>query len=281
MESTRLYKDATRPGIRYTFKDGGRLVDLTGATITFSMRRAVDSTLKVDNEAAVLDGTNPKTGKVIYLPGTADVDTVDQYVGWFVADFGGGEIFTGQEFLIFIDAHSPGDGVEFGSIADRVQGILTVTFNRLSQWEGFGDRRIQDTIEVVKFRVLNTVVPVDNEAGLNLLVQSYVAKKVALELIPACRDYWMSQVQAESSNEPNASESYPDRIAALTKLQEDLLRQIAEDELEVLPLLPSSTAQGPAPLSSEKEIARVTTSPNDFPTYDDFPSDPRKTSGVL
>ena len=66
--------------------------DITGATITFSMRSLKDQTLKVDNLAATI--VTGDEAKMAYAFAAADTDTVADYSMEMKVDKGSGEVYT-------------------------------------------------------------------------------------------------------------------------------------------------------------------------------------------
>jgi hypothetical protein len=78
----------TRPKLRATLKDGsGAVVDVTGATVRYSMRHAATGSLKVNRQTAVL--VTPTGGLVEYAWSGAngDTDTPGDYTGEFEVTF--------------------------------------------------------------------------------------------------------------------------------------------------------------------------------------------------
>lgn len=74
----------------------GNAVNLTGQTVVFNMVTTSDGTSKVS--AASVTIITAATGEVRYDWAPADVDTADEYWGWFVRTSGGKT------------AHHPGQG---------------------------------------------------------------------------------------------------------------------------------------------------------------------------
>lgn len=87
-----IKQNDTSPALQATLKDGlGAVVDLTGASIRFHMRKTGDTTAKVD-AAAVIE--NADNGLVYYSWVAADTDTIGSYEAEFEVTFTGGEIET-------------------------------------------------------------------------------------------------------------------------------------------------------------------------------------------
>src|SRR5215831_3749732 len=70
------------PSITQTITVNGAPVDLTSATVTFSMRPVGSSTAKVNAQSATIVGA-PTNGNVRYDWQAADVDTAGQYLCWW------------------------------------------------------------------------------------------------------------------------------------------------------------------------------------------------------
>lgn len=82
---------ATLPKVTVQLFDGDTVVDLTGATVTFTLRDAAGAAVVLDAAATLLDATN---GIVEYQLATADVDDV----GFFFAQFT--ITISGESYLI-------------------------------------------------------------------------------------------------------------------------------------------------------------------------------------
>jgi hypothetical protein len=71
-------------------RDGNQdVVDLTGATITFSMKAPGATSAKVDNAAATVIGA-ATDGQVRYTFEGTDTDTIGPYMAEFKVNFSGG-----------------------------------------------------------------------------------------------------------------------------------------------------------------------------------------------
>src|ERR1700754_1857099 len=104
-----------------------------------------------------------------------------------------------------------------GVIADRIAGILPVTWDALSKDTRFGETRLRSTIDYIKFLVLNKTVTPTAEAAQPLLVIDYIAKLTAIELCAAGITLWMTELVAESATGTAEQHVYIDRAAALEK----------------------------------------------------------------
>lgn len=83
----------TSPAIGGTCKDAdGNVVNLTGASVVFSMRTAVDEVVKIDSVAASI--VSATDGTVSYAWAAGDTDTVDRYEGEFTVTYSDATIET-------------------------------------------------------------------------------------------------------------------------------------------------------------------------------------------
>lgn len=86
-----IKQNDTGPPLQVTLKDGdGSAVDVTGATVAFSMSGA--GIVKVDEQSVTL--TTAASGIVTYSWQAGDTDTPGTYEGEFEVTFGGGQIQT-------------------------------------------------------------------------------------------------------------------------------------------------------------------------------------------
>jgi hypothetical protein len=212
------------PSLSDTIRTDEGDVNLSGATVKLQMRRLGTTTLKVDSAATVV--TAP-SGEVRYdwVPG--DVDTEGEYLAWWKVIFSTGDEQDSQEFIILIDTHSDGEATTHGEISYQTRQLLPLTWDALSKDERYGDRMLRNRVDYIKYKLFSTVVTPAAEASVyNPLLQDYVSKEVALQIIPAGIDYWMNQHTTRSSHGTQEAVSYPDRINALERLQEWLLNEV-------------------------------------------------------
>ena len=86
-------RNDTRPYFKVKIIDeSGNNVDLTGATVTFTMRNRSDATVKVN--AASCTVTSATAGEVEYRWAATDLDTAGIYDGEFCITFSGPTILT-------------------------------------------------------------------------------------------------------------------------------------------------------------------------------------------
>lgn len=99
-----LWKDNRLPLLTDTLTSSGTAVNLTGCTVTFSMRRSDSAALKVSAASATI--TDATAGTVSYAWAAVDVDTVGDYDGWWTVSTGGKSQDT-PEFEVSIVEHAP------------------------------------------------------------------------------------------------------------------------------------------------------------------------------
>lgn len=227
-----------------TFSDGSYM-DLTGCTVKFRMRPLGGSTLKVDSSATVSDPTN---GEVIYNWSAADVDTAGEWRGWWNITLPSSKQQDSPEFIVIVDDHTDGEGVETGEIAYQARQFMPLTWDALSNDARYGDRMLNTRVNYIKYKLFNTVVdPEDEMATYNPFVVDYAAKCVALQIIPAAIEYWMNQQETVTTTGTSEVVSYPDRIRALKDLQNWLTIEVRAIEGELPPgtITPRAKGRGP------------------------------------
>ncbi len=241
----------TEPLVIYTGSDAqpitdriqinGRPFDLgSGSSVKFKMRHADSDQLKVDEDADIVSET---TGDVKYQWTDTDLNDPGEYLAWWHVDIGAGGDLDTAEFSIIVTKHSPGLRTTTGAVYRAAKSIIPVTWGRLENWEDYGDSLLQDQIENCKLRVFNSSVSATDEKNYDRRVIDYIAKLTVLYVIPAGMDYWLSQKQSVSATGVNENASYPDRIEALEKIYEKLLREISQDRAEVEAILGTSITE--------------------------------------
>lgn len=158
-----------------------------------------------------------------------------------------------------------------GAIAERARSNLPTTWDRLVD---FDENMVQTNIDNVKYQLFGTVVSASTEAATYTpLVIDYTGKLVAIGLIPAAVDYWMNQPVSFVATGTEETESYPDRIAALWKLQEQLIAQAKdmEDDVAAETTIVTRSTMG-TPLVSDAGVTLVTSNPGDFGRAFDIPT---------
>lgn len=217
----------------------GPAVDLEGAIVKFSMRPLTSRTPVISEATARGFSQTQSTGaNVAYDWQTTDVATEGEFMGWWTFTLPGSEQHPQDtpEFPILISDHGPGQGTATGAIVDGVQAEMPITFEALRNDVVFGDRLVQRKAELIKFRVLGSTVPVDQEINYHPLLLDYFSKRVALELIKPGIDYWSRQHKTVTTTATSEIASYPDMIASLKALEERL-RCACEDEWQEVQFL--------------------------------------------
>lgn len=152
-----------------------------------------------------------------------------------------------------------------GVIAERVAGILPVTWDALSKDTRYGELRLRQTIDYVKFLVLGKVVTPTAEAAQPMLVIDYIAKVTAIELCTAGIDFWMNEPVAESATGTSEQHVYVDRAAALEKQRARLVEETRRLAPEIADLVDFRAFSPRRPLSSTIDDEFLTPSPQEFP----------------
>jgi len=89
----KLKQNDTRPYLKIKLVDeDGNNVDLTSATVTFTMRNRSTGTVKVNAGSCTV--TSASAGEVEYRWGSTDLNTVGVYDGEFQITFGDASILT-------------------------------------------------------------------------------------------------------------------------------------------------------------------------------------------
>lgn len=156
-----------------------------------------------------------------------------------------------------------------GIIANAARAVLPVTWDALSRdTDRFGDGLLNDTINVVLEEMLGAVA---DDAALELLplrVIRFIGKKVALELIPAGIDFWMSEPVQESAEGPNETHTWIDRANKLQVLAQQLGLEIRRDEPAILAILGRKAAPKHLPrmgISTPADDVLLSPDPRGFP----------------
>ncbi len=156
--------------------------------------------------------------------------------------------------------------IDMDRITKRVAGILPVTWDAMSSDTRVDDSVLLDPVLYAEVYYLGEEPEKDAQEGMNRLVIEFIAKNAAVALIDPAIDYWMEKSQTVVTTGTNETTSYPDRIRALEKLKEALMREIAKLEPIVSPLIPViRTRKGSsAPRLSTINDPLLTPNPQDF-----------------
>lgn len=153
-----------------------------------------------------------------------------------------------------------------GAIAERARGILPVTWDALSGDARYGDGLLQSSVDTAKESVLGQVILPADELSLPLIVINFVAKIVALEVIPAGIDFWMSEPIGLATTGTNEAISYVDRPAQLGKLRDMLLQETRTDATDIAGVVGyrRSSSRSRMKISTPDDLF-LTPSPQEFP----------------
>jgi len=94
-----IKQNDTSPALQATLKDGSNsVVNLTGCSVNFHMRKVGSSAVKTDASASISDALN---GLVYYQWTAADTDTIGSFEAEFEVTYIGGEIesFPNNRFI--------------------------------------------------------------------------------------------------------------------------------------------------------------------------------------
>jgi hypothetical protein len=151
-------------------------------------------------------------------------------------------------------------------ITSRVASILPITWDAMSGDKRVDDSVLLDPISYAEAYYLGEEPDKATQDSMNRLVVEFIAKNAAVVLIDPAIDYWMEKSQTVVTTGTNETASFPDRIRALEKLKESLLREIAKLEPIVSPLIPIiRTRKGSsAPRMSTINDPLLTPNPQDF-----------------
>jgi hypothetical protein len=99
----------------------------------------------------------------------------------------------------------------------------------------FGSGRVQQAVEVEKYRLYGVAAPAEgSEGSIDLIVQVYLAKRAALSLVPAAyAKFHNSPVSVQIDQHRSETETFVDPLRALDALREQLLLDIAALEPDV------------------------------------------------
>ncbi len=181
---------------------------------------------------------------------------------------------SGAEVYVVADPTSSAPSLP--SIADYARMYLGgQNWYALTRSEDFGPGYVTLAIETIKRRVLLAPPVTPLEYLLNPLVLDYLGILVALQLIPACRDYWASQAISHSiGNDPTEVETFTDRARMVGQMQDDLMRRLAAIQVIAMPHIDSPVVVAQSQMGSDEEFDRVkvTEDPRDFPSMRSFPN---------
>lgn len=257
-----IYLNNTAQPLSDQIKIGNRALSIPiGASVFFKMREADNETIVVDSEAEVIDAAK---GKVNYEWDETDLDTAGEYFGWWEIT-GGDSLVESEEFLIIIAKHAPGFRTTVGPIYQAAKAIMPITWNRLEDSYSYGDKQLQNKIDVAKFSLYGTEMSVADEYNMDIRVVDYLAKVAVVSVIPAGKDYWASTSSSKVTTGTDEQVTYPDRINMLDELHQQLTQEIAayRDEISAIIDLPSVRSNNSIPqVSNGTDVGFITPNPN-------------------
>lgn len=261
----KIGKGVTSPSFSDHILENGKEIDLTGATVKFQLRDTSKNTLKIDTAGTVENQTTDKGG-VRYDWTSTDLDTPGEYSAWWHVTLASSKILKTDPIILIVDDHlSSGLGVTTGEIYQRIKGHIPNTINALSRDPRYGDIKIQQKIDLSKFRLFSTSVSAQYEATTyNPLVLDFLAKKSTIEIIPSAVDFWMDSPQVVNTTGTDEVVSYPDRIDALWRIYERLSIEVEKLEAEVLSDIPTTIRRGIPAATDTRSEDMITSDPQDW-----------------
>jgi hypothetical protein len=154
-----------------------------------------------------------------------------------------------------------------GVIAERARGIIPVTWDALSRDTArFGETQLRIAVDSRKDEIFGAVVAPAAESAYPLMVISYVAKLVALDLLDPGIDYWRNEPISVSATGTNENTTYTDPVVALEALRKSLLEQTRREWPLVKPLIPfTRVTNAPRARINTLDEEFLTPSPQEFP----------------
>lgn len=245
----------------------------TGASVGYQVIKAASGTVAIGRTTVGVVERPASSGNYVAtftVPAEADLYLI-------VLDWSGGVLApatTKVEELQVTSLQAAETGL--GAIADNVKVYLGgETFDGIATDSHAGEGTISLAISNIKARVFTSPPVTSAEVLLPQIVLSYLGKVGALELLPAARAYWNSQVQSESvGHDPTEVTVYPSRQAMLDKLADELLAAIRRDWPTVLPFVDAPLLRlvedGPS-IDEDDDSRHVTRDPRVFPLQESFP----------
>lgn len=152
-----------------------------------------------------------------------------------------------------------------GAIAERIQGIIPVTWDALVNDSRYGENMMRTAIDTVKTRVTGTNISPLSESTYSVLVVDYLAKVTVLDLITPAIDFWMNQPLAETTTGTSEVVSFTERVEALNQLRKDLLEETRRLEPQIAPLINYTTIKkAPGAAINTLNDDFLTPSPQEF-----------------
>lgn len=155
-----------------------------------------------------------------------------------------------------------------GAIADRVRGLIPITWDALVKDIRIGGGPLKVAIDLAKETVTGVVVNTNIEDQYPLIVIDYIAKTAVIEICPTGIDFWMNQATAITSTGTNEVTSYVDRAKQLDDLRKQFLLETRTKQPEIQKMVNYWIDSGRAvPQLSSANINpfHLTPSPEEFP----------------
>lgn len=155
-----------------------------------------------------------------------------------------------------------------GVIADRVRGLIPITWDALTKDARVGDVPLQAAIDLAKETVTGQVVAENLEGNYPFIVVDFIAKLAVIEIARTGSDFWMNQAQSISATGTNENLSYVDRANVLQELRKELVLETREKQWEISKMVGYWIDNGRAvPQLSSANINpfHLTPSPEEFP----------------
>lgn len=142
---------------------------------------------------------------------------------------------------------------------------MPVTWDALSKDKRYGETRLRQTIDYVKYSVLGRTVTPTAEAAQPFIVIDYIAKLACIELCTAGIDFWMNEPVSESATGTNENHTFTDRAAVLERQRNALLAETRRMAPTVAEIVGYQAIVPRRPLSSTIDDEFLTPSPQEFP----------------
>lgn len=267
----RIYKGNLSPSVVDRIYVDGAPYDLTSKSVRFQMRELEGTALKVDKAAVPDPDQVTNRGVVRYDWTDLDTDTPGSYAFWWRITVAGGVDQDSGEHRLDVLEHAPGEELRTGAIAKHLRYLLPATFDAMKGSERFGDEGIQLHIDLVKRRMLGTVVPAATEAGnYGIEVLDHIARITAVRIIPPAIDFWQDHSTTITTTGTDETQTFLDRREGLWRIRDQLLGQLARRELQLVDGQWIVALRSPSggPRVSHERMDPSTPDPRDFPALD-------------